>query len=376
MTTAIPRTSPSRAGLALALATVLMAAGCAESSPPVSPLASGQSVPRAAVDEHDLVSLLPDSVDSVLTVDLARLRGSVFARPLLTAASGEESGARRQRGFDEIADVDAWAFARVGIPGGDRATLELARGRFDRARVTAAFFAHWPQARPTQFGPLPGVTEANVGVAFVSARVLAFGPPWALRVLAAVGEGKTGSARDLPWLAEVGKALARGRARYRDVDGDPDRPGAVLAPAAELALVATTDTRAELAAAFGVQVPIDHVGARIDVGQAARGLLIATATSPEAAQVLADQLREGLGALRARPSVQAMGLGRMLARGDVAAKGPRVALTLTITAAERENVATKLATFAALLARRSEGGVPGRPSEPEATRQQGAAGQR
>ena len=376
-----------RVGLWLSGA-LLGLASCAEAP---SAGRSAPAPPQSAPDERDLVSLLPAAVDSVLTVDLARLRGSAFARPLLQAAAGDDGQARRARGFDEIADVDAWAFARVGAPGGDRATLELARGRFDRARIFAAFRARWPQAQPTRFGRLEGVTEADVAVAFVSPRALVFGPPWALRVVAGVVEGKTVSARGLPWLAEVGKALARGRAPYRDVDGEADSPGAALAAAAELALLATPSTRAELAAAFGVQMPLDHLGARIDVGKAARGLLIATATSAEAAQTLAEQLRLGLAQLRERPSVRAMGLGRMLARGDVACKDTRVALALTISAAERENVASKLARFAALLARgasgppappaplppeRRESAPPVQPLEAEPAREQGPAGQR
>jgi hypothetical protein len=371
-----------------ATAFMLTAAACAESTPPPGERRPAALVPiHAIADERDLVSLLPESVDSILTVDLARLRASAFARPLLTAATNEDGSARGARGFDEIADVDAWAFARLATPGGDRATIELARGRFDRERVSAAFRTRWPQSRATGFGRFSGVTEANLAVMFVSPHALAFGPSWALRVIAGVLEGRTPSARGLPWLADINKALARGRAPFRDVDAERDAgPGsAALAPAAELALRATASTRAELAAAFGVDVPVEHVGARIDVGQAARGLLIASATSPEAAQLLAEQLREGLETLRARPSVRAMGLGRMLARGDVAAKGARVALALTITASEREVVASKLATFASLLARGARGaagkpaatGEPAPPgSETEAPREQGAPGQR
>jgi hypothetical protein len=393
--TAFPPPASLGRRLSAILIACLTALSCAESSPAPGERGPAALIPiHAIADERDLVSLLPDSVDSILTVDLARLRGSAFARPLLTAATNEDRAARGARGFDEIADVDAWAFARMATPGGDRATVELARGRFDRARVTAAFSARWPQSRATQFGRLPGVTEANLAVMFFSPRAVAFGPSWALRVIAGVLEGRTASARALPWLAEVSKALARGRAPFRDVDADRGRvrnsgeegiPGsAALAPAVELALRATASTRSELATAFGVDVPIDHVGARIDVGQAARGLLIATATSPEAAQLLAEQMREGMESLRARPSVRAMGLGRMLARGDVAAKGAKVALALAITGAEREVVANKLATFASLLARGARAAADGAPArdparpalEPESPREQSAPGKR
>jgi hypothetical protein len=360
-----------------ALAMTLALGACAESTPPRPPQPSVAAPARA--DERDLVSLLPATVDSVLTVDLVRMRASAFARPLLVAAAAEDGPGRRARGFDEITDVDTWAFARVGLPGGERGTLELARGRFDRARVSAAFRAARPNARPTQLGTLEGVTDVDLALAFVSPQVMAWGPPWALRMLSKVIAGQLESARGLSWLNEVSAALARGRAPYRDVDADPGAPAAgpagARAPALELALLATASSRAELAAAFGVEMPLHHVGARIDVGQAARATLIATATSPEAAATLADQIREGLLALRERPSLRALGLGRMLASADVATRDARVGLAMTITSTERARVARNLARFAALIAKKgSAAGALG--SEAEAAGQQGAAGQR
>ena len=157
------------------LAVALLVIACAESSPARPPAPA--LPPPAKVDERDLVSLLPAAVDSVLTVDLVRMRASAFARPLLEAAAAENGPGRRARGFDEITDVDAWAFARVGLPGGERGTLELARGRFDRTRVSDAFRATRPNARATELGGLAGVTDVDLAVAFISPQVVGWGPP-------------------------------------------------------------------------------------------------------------------------------------------------------------------------------------------------------
>src|SRR6185369_15068328 len=84
-------TAATRGRVAIAALLVsLTAMGCAESSPAPGERGAIALPPiHAIADERDLVSLLPETVDSILTVDLARLRGSAFARPLLTAATSE-----------------------------------------------------------------------------------------------------------------------------------------------------------------------------------------------------------------------------------------------------------------------------------------------
>ena len=343
--------------------------GCAEAPTP-SPVVTG-----LVVRERDPISLLPAAVDSILTVDVARLRASAFARPFLSATEGaDEASSRRKRGFDEIVDVDLWVFARLGTPGGDRATVEIGRGHFIRPRVAAAFRKSWPGARATQFGKLDGITDPNLAVAFVSDEVLVFGPPWAVREIAAVDEGQKASVRTTEWLVRAGQAAARvaehaARDRVtssrRGAGNQTQNRRALLAtpPAAELFVRASSSTRKELAEALGVGTPIEQLAARLEVDEAARALFIADAGTPENAEALATQLREALAGLHERPSIEALGLAPILGRAAVELKGTEVGVGLAITARERAEVAAKLAEVGALLAKRRQAGDQARQGE-------------
>jgi hypothetical protein len=321
---------------------------CACAEVPAVPPATPAPV---VVDEQDLPSLLPGSVDVVLSIDLVRVRASRFAAPLVETLRAEAgplaAGGRNARGFDEVADVDRFVFARFGPPGGERATLELCRGRFDQARVEQAFRTRYPDARPTQFGKAAGITSAGLGLTFLSPRVLAFGPPWALRAATAVLEGRAVSARAAPWLLQAQNAMpAKLRARG---------PAAI-----ELVLRATSATRAELEALLETEAPLEHLAARIELGEEARAYLVATGKAPEDAAAMAERLREGLLALRGRPSIESLGLGPVIGRATVASLGPRMLLELGITGRDRALVARKLASLGALLAgrRAAEGASP------------------
>lgn len=335
--------------------------GCAAT--PV-PTMQAQDVPalKAVVDDRDPVSLLPTSVDSILTVDLVRLRSSSFAGPFLkprghgevaasevaaaeqTAAAEELTASRTRRGFDEVADVDLWVFARTGSTGGERGLLELARGRFDRGRVRSAFLRQWPGAHATQFGNSSGLTTPTVAVVFLSETVIGFGPPWALRAAADVMDARQPSLRGMQWLTVARGALAE--------VGPGVRPG--MKTAIELFLRASTQVRAELSEAVSIDMPIEHLSARIEVGDEARAYFNAAVTSKTEADELAVKLREALAGLRGRPSIEALGLGPVVRRAQIDSRGPRVVMGLAITGRQRAQVAEKLAAFATVLARRRE----------------------
>jgi hypothetical protein len=326
---------------------VLVSITCASATPPAT------SVTVLAVDDRDPVSLLPATVDSILTVDLVALRASAFAGPFLRPAaptdpeSGDEppeAGSRTRRGFDEITDVDTWVFARMGAPGGERATIELARGRFARDRVSAAFRKQFPDAATTSFGTVTGITSPNQAVAFLSEEVLGLGPPWALRAVAAVMDNRQPSSRNEAWLKTATTALAE--------VGPGVRPG--MKTAVVMLLRATPSVQTELAGAVGFAIDAKHLSARIEVGDEARAYFDTSTVSTEVAEELASRLREALVELRERPSVVALGLGPVVRRADVLARGPRVVMGLRITSRERARVAAKLAAFAELLAKRRE----------------------
>lgn len=329
-------------GAPLALVAAAMGLGCAEATP-----TAPEPIARAAIaDDRDLVAFLPARTDAVLAVDMTVLRASRFARPMLGALSdptevdGKAPPPRQARGFDEILDVERYLFAQVGTPGGERATLELVRGRFDRARVAQAFRARFAGAAVSDMDRGEGLVSAELAAAFLSPRVLAFGAPWAVRAAVAVREGRQPSVRGAPWLTAADPVWAR----------DDTRDKAPVA--VELTVQATSSSRAALAQLLETQLPIEHLAARLEVGDAARALIVATASSPDDAQDLAVRLRDTLLELRARPSITALGLAPVLARADLAARGPRLALVLAITEQERELVATRLAALGALLARK------------------------
>jgi hypothetical protein len=318
-----------------------LASACAEApaAPPVSPAAATEAV---AVDDGDLVSLLPATVDSVLTIDLQRVRGARVAAPLLEALAREgplQGEGRTARGFDEVTDVDRWVFARYGPPGGERATIELGRGRFDRDRIERAFTQRFPDATATTFGGMAGVTRVGAGVVVLSPRVVAFGPPWALRVLAGVRAGRTA------WLQQAERSM-------------PAKLRAAGPAAVELLLRATPSTLGELEALLAVRPPVAHVSARLDLHDDAHAYLVATGTTEAAAAEMAAGLQEALAELRGRPSIEALGLGPAIARATVASRGTRMLGEMGLDERDRSRLTRNLARLGALLSRGRAGDSP------------------
>ena len=181
--------------------------------------------------------------------------------------------ARARRGFDEMADVDTWLFARVGSAAAGVGTLELARGRFEGKRVLEAFAARRPESRTTSFAGLPGAADAEQALALLDARTLAFGPPALVR--AAAARGGAGGAAQHPWLASVRGALD-------DEAGQGGRLAVV-----ELAFVVQPDARNELAEVLGTpsELHLERVGGRLFLDRQARGVLVG----------VASQARDGAG---------------------------------------------------------------------------------
>jgi hypothetical protein len=331
---------PGRAAAAL----LALAAGCAPLPPPVA--APPPAAPKRALGDA-LLGLVPAPAHAVLSVDVARLRGSPWAKPVLAWAAEREKageGGRAGRGFDEMADVETWLFARVGSAAAGVGTLELARGRFEAPRVLEAFAARRPDARATSFGGLRGAADAEQALALLDARTLAFGPPAVVRTAAAGGRTGAAAVAQHPWLASIRGALD-------DEAGQGGRQ-----PVVELAFVVQPDARQELAEVLGTatELQLERLGGRLFLERDARAVLVGLAPDAREAQALAEQLRENFWALSDRRSVRALGLGPVVRRATATARGARVVLELTITEDERVVVADKLAVVAALLARPPE----------------------
>jgi hypothetical protein len=305
-----------------------LTAGCAGAPLPASAPASPAARPPTG-----LRRFVPGPVLSLLSVDLARLRRSAWALPVIDSAA--PAGERSSRGFDEIADVDQWLFARVRAPGAGAGTLELGRGRFDHQRVLEAFRDHHPDARPQRFADVGGVADPEGGLAFLDEGVIALGPAWAIE--SAVRASGSAPATE-PWLIEAAEAVERAG-------------GAETGAAVELWVRADEATRAELAGVLDGADAIDWLAARLQLHDDARAVAVAATRRESDAMGVAAQLRDQLIALLDRRSVRALGLSPVLARARVRTDGPRVLLDLGISGSEREVVAQRLAVLAEILAR-------------------------
>jgi hypothetical protein len=304
--------------------------------------------PAAAPSQRDaLMALVPNPVQSLLAVDVARLRGSPWAKEVL--ASAAPGSGRQGRGFDEIADVDRWLFATVRAPGSGTGTLELGRGRFDPGRVQAAFRERYPSAQERSFGAGSGLADVEAALTFPSAGTVALGPIWAVQAAVRTGQpDPSGPARE-PWLAEAAAVV-------EEEAGRSQTPGP--RPAVELWLRLDDRTRADLTAIIGDATAVDWIAARLTLGAEARVVAVAHARAQRDAAGLAFQLEQQIAALSARRSVRALGLGPVVERARVEARGPRVVLHLAVSEEERATVSQRLAALAEALRARSAPGTP------------------
>ena len=300
---------------------------------PVSPRTASPAAP--APDE--LMGLIPGPVRSLLAIDLAQLRGSPWSKPVLESAA--PAAGRQDRGFDEIGDVDRWLLANVRAPGSGTATLELGRGRFNRARVEASFRERHPSAREQRFGGALGLADSEAAITFPLGGTLALGPTWAVQ--AAVRAAEPASKRADPWLAEAMTA----------VDQEVGAGSGPARPAVALWLRLDETSRTELAAALGSADAIDWIAGRLTLARDARATAVAVTRADAEAIGLAAQLTDQLAALSERRSIQALGLQSVLQQATVRARGRRVVLELAVSEDERDTVSLRLAALAEVLAR-------------------------
>jgi hypothetical protein len=321
----------ARARVALGLVSML-AAGCAAFAP--MPSASRAPARRPAA-ERDLLDLVPATAEALLWLDVSRLRASVWSRPVFAWAVERQrtaSGRQGFRGFDEIADVDRWLFARTGAD-----TIELAEGRLDRKLVEGTFRSKRPAATSARRGTLDLLADAQQGLLFVSPRRVVLGPVSAVTAVADVASDRAPAATDDRWLAAA-------RAAMEDEAG---QRGPTVAT--ELALLPTAPIRQEMAALLGREPRLEHVAARLALGAEARLTVVAVARDRQEARLLADRLTEVLRRLAGRRSVRALGLGPAFQRATVSARGARLVLELLVTASERELVSNRLSELADIL---------------------------
>src|SRR5436190_2801307 len=214
--------------LTLALALAVVAIGCAESG--------GNAIrprgPRTSADDNDLWNLAPGDVDALADVDLTALRGSLWSAALMQGnLEGDREERRRRFGYDVFTEAERMLVAVTEAAGGPDG-LTVARGRFDPARVAAAFQTSTPGAAETQWRQTAVWEGQGRAVALVTPRTLAHGD--GPRVRAAV---------DAAWgvIPDAG-AGALGELR-RSLDADKSPPAVTLA-------ISVTDAMRARAAGF------------------------------------------------------------------------------------------------------------------------------
>jgi hypothetical protein len=312
-----------------ALALAVVVAGCAPALPPATPAA-----PEARLGpDEDLLAAVPAEAEVVLVIDLAQLRGSPWTRDLL-AEGTKARAAARDRGFDEARDVDRLVLVRMPAGDGNEDTLSLARGRFQRPRVLAAFRQARSRVESTTFRGCTLLASGTDAIALLSDRTLLSGPLASVRAAIDAAFGRARDIRGERWLRQ---------------SRPPSSPTG--AAAVELAVRVTDPMRARIRGELDEAQALERVGGRLDLGPRLELRLVGAATTPAQARALGARLQEALTSLRERPSVTALGLADVLGGARVAVRGPEVGAELELTEAQRDDIAARLSSAARLIAR-------------------------
>lgn len=308
-------------GLAIG-AGALLATGCAETplSGPAAP-----SGPRAAADDSDLWNLAPSNADALADVDLAALRASPWSRSLTGKGfSSDRDESRRVFGIDLFAEGER--MLTVGTEtGGTPHTLTIVRGRFDAARIGAAFLMATPGAKVSRWRDSPLWEGGGRAVALVTPRTLAEGEPEAVRGAIDTAWGIVPDARSGP-LGLLRRAL------------DADR----ASPAAFAALSVTEGMRSRAVGVLELPPALTTAAARLDLGDDLNLDLLAVLGSNSDATAAAATWTMAVRALSQQRMLALLGLRPILDGLTLGAEGARVHGHLRIAAERREGLADKL----------------------------------
>jgi hypothetical protein len=304
-----------------ALVCLALVAGCASASS----LPSAAPEARTAPEDADLLAVVPAEAEVVLIVDLAQLRRSPWTRQLVTEGAAARGGGQ---GFDEATDVDRLILVRLPDEG---ASLTVVQGRFQRARVEAAFREGKSDVTSSNFRGSAVWQSQLEAMAFLTPRTLLSGPLPAVR---GAIDAAWGRARDV-----------RGERWLRQIRGQSEKPAAL-----EIAIKVSDQMRSLMHEDLAEAEALERVGGRLDLGSdLALSLIGATTTGTQAAG-LAARLQETAGVLGQRPSMAALGLAPVLTGARIAARGTEVGAELNITESERDDIAARWAAAARLIA--------------------------
>ena len=314
------------------LAVVLaLAAGCAETqiAGPVTPPG-----PRTSPDDGDLWNLAPESADVLAEVDLATLRSSPWSRALTESSlSGQREENLRLYGFDLFADGDRLLAVGSEAGGDTTHTLTIVRGRFDPARVAAAFGASTAGVVPNRWRDSPLWEGQGRAVALVTPRTLVAGESGAVRGAIDAAWGIIPDARTGP-LGQLRRAM------------NADQGG----PAAFAALTVTDGTRARAAGVIDLPAGLINAAVRLDLGDDLNLELLAGLDSPIDAMAAAAAGNVALQTYSQQQIIRLLGLRPILQAVVLGAEGARVHGHLRVPAESRESLSEKLLSVLQMVA--------------------------
>ncbi len=314
-----------RADRRAAAATLLVAVGALLGCAEFQPVASGAAGPRAAPDDSDLWNLAPAAADTVVEVDLVAMRASPWTRVLTQSdLSGQREQGRRTYGYDAFTDADC--LVAVAIETGDVPhDLLVLRGRFDPARVGAAFSSANANASAGRWRETPVWDAGGRSVALVTPRTLVTGTSADVR-----------AAIDAAWgIVPDAKSSPLGELR-RSMGGDRD------GPAAFIAVNLTAALRARAAGFLALPAGLLRIGGRVDLGNDLNLDFTGVADTGAAATATAHGLESAARSYAQGTMIRLLGLAPILNSITVGAEGTRLHGHLAIPVEQRERLADKL----------------------------------
>jgi hypothetical protein len=307
--------------------------GCGELPPP--PAGTPASLARTAPDDSDAWNLVPRTASSLADLDMVALRVSPWSRTLVTGGFVEDRDERQRTfGYDVFSDAD-----RIVVAGFDAGAASsqavVVVGRFDAARVGAAFRSATPTATETRWRDcLLWEGAGRAVVVFPSGRTLVQATPELARAAIDAAWGVVPDARGGPLGALV-----------RDLGAEARRP------AVALALLVTDDLRARAAGLAEVPPELRRVAGRLDLGAdlelSADAVFDGPPDAAQAARRWSAELRE-LGRNR---MLRVMGLAPLVDGAQVTAEGARVHGRLRIPEDKRDDISQRVLLLLQALAR-------------------------
>jgi hypothetical protein len=295
------------------------------------------------VDDDDLWTLAPAEVEVLIWADMAQLRESEWTKSTVTRTAADERAARADaRGFDEVADVDRLLYATVPALR-EGASILIAQGRLDRARMTQAFRTQHPNAVASDYRGLGVLVEGEDAITFLTGRTAASGPLVAVRAAIDCGFGLARSAASESWLSAMLGMLREGRGSSRQ------------SPAMAAAVRVSPTMRSRLDEEMGEGGTLEQVGARLDLGQSLEVNLVGLVPTRQQALDLVARLSATLREQRNRPLVYVLGLQAVLDGVRFATRENRVEARLSIPREQRAEIADRMALVAEQFALRRAG---------------------